>query len=254
GPAGKTPWSVKRLHKLMMQTTAYRQAADRGETGLARIARAGDPENRWYWCFPSRRLEAEAVRDAMLAVSGRLNLQQFGPGVQPELPPGYSAREAWKISPDLAARQRRSVYITAKRNLPYPLLNDFDLPDTHESCARRMQTTTAPQALTLLNSGIVLDEAKAFAGRLLRDDPRAEAANIVPAAYRIAFIRSPTSDEQRSAAEFLQEQEDLLAAQPISHAMLPVGGFPKFLSPARGAAVVAFCHVLLNANEFIYLD
>lgn len=254
GPSGLTPWSIKRIHKLILQSKAYRQAADHGETDAARIARLADPENRWYWSFPSKRLEAEAIRDAMLAVSGRLNLEQFGPGIQPELPSGYSTRESWKVSPDPAARLRRSVYITAKRNLPYPLLNDFDLPDTHESCTRRMQTTTAPQALTLLNSRLVLDEARSFAGRLLRDEPQARAESIVPAAYRIAFGRLPTAEEERSAAEFLQIQESLAESKPVAHSALPIGGFPKFLSPARAAAVVSFCHVLLNANEFIYLD
>ncbi len=254
GPSGKVAWSMKRLHKLILLSKAYRQSGDRGDSASLRAARERDPENRWYWCFPARRLEAEAVRDALLAVSGRLNLRLFGPGVQPELPLGYSARESWKPSADLSDRQRRSVYILAKRNLPYPLLNDFDLPDTHESCSRRMQTTTAPQALTLLNSGIVLDEARAFAGRLLCDDPQASAENIVPAAYTLALSRRPTADELRAASEFLDDQETHLSQESIQNGALPLGGFPKFLSPARGAAVVDFCHVLLNANEFVYLD
>lgn len=257
GPQGKTPWSIKRLHKLIMLSAAYRQAGDRGEeTDDPRLAAARkvDRENRWYWAFPSRRLEAEAVRDALLAVSGRLNPATYGPAVQPELPRGYSAREAWKASANPADRQRRSIYILAKRNLPFPLLNDFDLPDMHESCARRMQTTTAPQALTLLNSELVLAEARSFAGRLLRDDPRGDAAEIVPAAYRLAFGRSPGTDEQLAAAEFLKYEEQLLESAAVSHESLPIGGFPKFLSPARAAAIVDFCHVLLNANEFLYVD
>jgi hypothetical protein len=138
--------------------------------------------------------------------------------------------------------------------LPYPLLNDFDLPDMHESCARRMQTTTAPQALTLLNSELVLAEARAFAGRLLRDLPRGTAEDIVPTAYRLAFGRPPTADEQAASAEFLQYEESLHESKPVTHASLPINGFPKFLSPARAAAIVDFCHVLLNSNEFIYLD
>jgi hypothetical protein len=258
GPFGLKPWSVKRLHKLILLSTAYRQAADRTGADDADAARQHarnvDPDNRWYWCFPSRRLEAEAIRDACLAVSGRLNVQMFGPGVQPELPPGFSLREKWSVSANREDRLRRSVYILAKRNLPYPWLGDFDLPDPHESCARRMQTTTAPQALTMLNSHVVLDEARAFAGRLLRDHPRGEAEEIVPAAYRLALGRSPTPAELADAVTFLQEQESRIASQEPFAGFLPIGGFPKFLAPARGAAIVDFCHALLNANEFIYLN
>lgn len=254
GPSGKSPWSIKRIHRLIMLSQAYRQAGDQGNFTTAIVARRIDPDIRCYWSFPARRLEAEALRDSILAVSGRLNSKMFGPGVQPELPLGYSAREAWKVSADDSDRQRRSVYILAKRNLPYPLLADFDLPDSHESCARRMQTTTAPQALTLLNSRIVLDEARAFAGRLLRDHPRGDAADIVPAAYQLAFCRAPTAEELSTATSFLTYQEVVLSDRPAAHETLPIGGFPKFLSPSRAVAIVDFCHVLFNANEFLYLD
>jgi hypothetical protein len=241
---------------LIMLSAAYRQTADRarGDDVVRAAARTADSTNQWYWCFPSRRLEAEAIRDACLAVSGRLNAEMYGPGVQPALPPGFTGREAWKASAELPARQRRSIYILAKRNLPYPWLGDFDLPDAHESCARRMQTTTAPQALSMLNSEIVIEEARAFAGRLLRDHPRGEAAEIVPTAYRLALSRLPSEDEQADAAMFLSVQEATLAQTPATQVLLPVGGFPKFLSPARAAAIVDFCHALLNCNEFVYLD
>ncbi len=254
GEFGKTPWSLKRLHKLILMSQAYRQSADHGDDTRLTDCRSRDAENRWYWSFPSRRLEAETVRDALLAVSGRLNPQLRGPPVQPELPRGFSRREAWPTSPNAADRQRRSIYILAKRNLPYPLLNDFDLPDMHESCARRLQTTTAPQALTLLNSDLVLAEARAFAGRLVREHPRGEPGEIVPLAYRLAFSRTPTTDEQSAAAEFLQSAESRLESATVTHESLPIGSFPKFLAPARAAAIVDFCHVLLNANEFLYLD
>ena len=258
GEFGLKPWSIKRMHKLILLSQTYRQAADRtandGSDAARNRARTVDPGNQWYWCFPARRLEAEAIRDACLFVSGRLNPEMFGPGVQPELPPGFTHREAWKVSADPSDRLRRSVYILAKRNLPYPWLGDFDLPDAHESCARRMQTTTAPQALTMLNSRMVLDEARAFAGRLLNEFPQGKASEIVPAAYRRALGRFPTAEEETAAAEFLRDQESLLFSSSPFAGLLPINGFPKFLPPERGAAIIDFCHTLMNSNEFLYLD
>src|SRR5204863_1317452 len=125
------------------------------------------------------------------------------------LPVDFSKREAWKVSAGTAERSRRSIYIHAKRNLPYPLLEAFDLPDMHESCARRTQTTVAPQALMLLNSDLVLDYARAFAGRLLHDNPHAEPAAIARSAYRLAFSHEPESDELAQSAEFIDRQAAL---------------------------------------------
>ncbi len=255
-PTGNSaaPWSIKRLHRLMMLSATYRQAAE-ATAARSQQAAIADPDNHWYWRFPRRRLEAESVRDALLAVSGLLNPQMFGPGVRPELPPNFSSREAWPVSKDLADRQRRSIYILVKRNLPYPLLEAFDFPDAHESCARRQVTTTAPQALMLMNSEMVLHYAQAFAGRLLADNPHAGAEALTLAAYRLAFCREPTADEIDAATAFLDRQrgraaDRMAAGEPV---LLP-RGLPKFLDPAMAASVVDFCHVLLNANEFVYLD
>ena len=124
-------WSIKAMHRLIMNSAVYRQSSRSADPQAAQQ----DPGNELYARFPRRRLDAEAIRDGLLAVSGELNLQMYGPGVKPELPPNFSAREAWKPSKDPAARNRRSVYILAKRNLPYPLLQAFDFPDMHESCA-----------------------------------------------------------------------------------------------------------------------
>jgi hypothetical protein len=106
----------------------------------------------------------------------------------------------------------------------------------------------------MLNSEIVLDEARAFAGRLLRDHPRGEAAEIVPAAYRLALSRPPTDDELTDASLFLIAQEAALSVAHSRDVLLPIGGFPKFLPPVRAAAIIDFCHALMNCNEFVYLD
>src|SRR5205807_3442091 len=135
------------------------------------------------WAFPRHRLEGEVIRDSSLQVAGLLNAKLGGPSVFPDLPENMpSPRGGWKLStPD--ERNRRSVYIFVRRNTRYPMLEAFDMPDTHESCARRAVTTTAPQALTMLNDKVALQWAQAFAARAL------QAKDPVDRAYRLAYSR-----------------------------------------------------------------
>lgn len=246
-------WSLKHLHRLIVTSAAYRQSTD--STSAGDMAHRVDAGNLLYWHFPRQRLAAESVRDALLAISGQLNPAVYGPSVFPELPSGFTKREAWKVSAEPTDRNRRSIYIHAKRNLPYPLLEAFDLPDMHESCARRTQTTVAPQALLLLNSEMAIEAARTFAGRLLHENPQVEGPRAVADAYRLAFGREPLPAESDLAVRFLAEQADLAASRLSGGApiLLP-RHFPKFLDPARAAALVDFCHALLNASEFLYLD
>ncbi|MBI3860587.1 MAG: DUF1553 domain-containing protein [Planctomycetia bacterium] len=249
-------WRIKSLHRLLLLSTAYRQATDREGPGIAPPrGREVDPGNRLYWHFDRHRLTAESIRDSFLAVAGRLETSIHGPSVFPELPPDFSKREAWKATTIPAERVRRSVYIHAKRNLPYPMLEAFDLPDMHESCARRSQTTVAPQALMLLNSELVLEFAQTFAGRLLSDNPRGELPRLIRSGYEAAFGRSATDDEVAAAEGFILRQQSLIALErnPARPLLLP-RNFPKFLDPPLAAAITDFCHALLNANEFIYVD
>jgi hypothetical protein len=249
-------WSLKSLHRLLLTSTAYRQSTERELPGASPSpGREVDPGNRLYWHFDRRRLTAEGIRDAFLAVSGQLESTVLGPSVFPDLPPDFSKREAWKTATNPAERARRSVYIHAKRNLPYPMLEAFDLPDMHESCARRTQTTVAPQALMLLNSELVLEYAQSLAGRLLRDNPQAELPPLIRSAFQLAFGREATADEVSGAERFIARQQALIAHErrPGRPLLLP-HGFPKFLDPPLAAAITDFCHALLNANEFIYVD
>ena len=165
-----------------------------------------------------------------------------GPGIKPPLPANFSKRHGWDPSTDKGEHTRRSGYIHAKRNLPYPILKAFDLPDSHESCAKRSITTVSPQALLLLNSPMILEFSKAFAQRILlnRDDPSLE--SIVEKAFLLAYCRPATEQEQKSALSFLKGQVTLYKREKKE---APIG---------MALSVRDFCHALFNSNEFIYID
>jgi hypothetical protein len=224
------PWSLKRLHRLILNSNAYKQS-----TRASAATCAADPDNAWFSRMNRVRLEAEAVRDGALAVSGRLNAKMGGPGVFPPLPDGL-ATAAWPVTADPAEQARRSLYIFVRRNLRYPALESLDAPDTNLSCPRRETSTTATQALTLMNSTEMAADARAFAARVLKG--AATEPERVALAYRLAFSRAPTAPELRLAHEFLARQSRLLAAKP----------------DAETSAYADFCLALLNLNEFVYLD
>jgi mono/diheme cytochrome c family protein len=241
-------WRMKAIHRLIMTSEAYQQTSDFREE-----AAEADPDNRLVWRFNRRRLEGEAVRDAALAASGLLNLKMAGPSVFPELPPG--ATGAWPVTQDEAERSRRSVYVFVKRNQRYPLFEAFDFPDTHEPCARRTVTNTAPQALMLFNSALTLKWAQALAGRVLA---ASETSDQWPAqAYRLVLQRDPDAEEQSLALEFLRTQTERLRARatdPKGLALPAVDALPEGDDPAVAAALVDLCHALMNANEFVYVE
>jgi hypothetical protein len=235
-------WSIKRMHRLIMTSAGYRQSSD-----FRQNASQIDPDNGLLWAFRRERLDSEVIRDASLSVAGLLNLKVGGPSVFPELPEGMqSPRGGWKLS-SAEDRNRRSVYIFVKRNTRYPMMEAFDMPDTHESCPRREVTTTAPQALTMMNDRVVLDWAQAFAGRAL------EARDPVDRAFRLAYSRPPDSWEKDTVATFLHKQQGVIAER-VTHGenlALPVP-VPAGVEPAYAAAFVDFCQMLMTSNEFIY--
>jgi hypothetical protein len=261
-------WSLKAMHRLMVTSATYRQSAlvdAKKETHAKAIA--ADPGNKLLWHARRQRLTGEALRDAILQVSGDLDPRMYGPSVHPALPDGLG-NYAWKPDPKAEDRNRRSIYVVAKRNLRLPLLEAFDLPDMHNSCARRSSTTTAPQALLMLNSEFALDASRRWAGRLLAQAPAAEAAiadqALIAAAYRQAYSRTPTPAELEICSKFIADQARALARQsgpfnPEPTATVPnketlPEPVPKSDSPAHSAAIVDFCHSLLNSNEFLYVD
>ena len=211
-------WSIKQMHRLMLLSNTYQQS-----TRPSAQTRQHDPDNQLFSRMNRVRLEGEAIRDALLAASGRLDRRLGGPSVFPPLPAGIERVKGWKVSADPRDHYRRSVYVFARRNLRFAFLEAFDLPDSNLSCPKRERSTTATQALTLLNSAEVHEAAKALAVRVER--AAATPAERVTLAYRLALGRRPTAAELRIASAFLAES-------PLAE----------------------LCRALFNVNEFVYLD
>jgi hypothetical protein len=243
-------WSLKAIHRLLLTSATYRQASTWNQHN-AQV----DPENALCWRMNRRRLEGEALRDAMLAVSGQLNRAMGGPSVYPELPAELGVpRGGWPVSKDVQERNRRSIYIFVKRNLRYPLFSAFDAPDSNETCARRHQSTSAPQALMLLNSKVVQELAQAFATRVLKE-AGTEPPRVVERAYRLAQGRSPDTQERAALLAYLEHEVPLVREEQSSKGTpFPPMPLPASRDPAYGSAVASLCHALLNLNEFLYVD
>ncbi|MBP6819939.1 MAG: DUF1553 domain-containing protein [Acidobacteria bacterium] len=242
-------WSIKKMHRTIMLSSVYQQSSAFNESA-AKV----DPDNKLLWRFRRQRLTGEEVRDAVLAVSGQLNRQMFGTPVFPEIPAGLDIRGGWKKGESEEAKNRRSIYVFVRRNSRYPMFAAFDMPDTHESCARRSVTTTAPQALSLLNDNMILRAARNFAGRVLTDCQNDVNAQI-NAAYRLAFSREPDAAERKLAVEFLRKQTALVKSPTNQKNSAEfTAKLSSTIDPAHVAAFTDFCHVLLNSNEFVYVN
>lgn len=217
--------SLKQLHRLMVTSATYRQAA---RSPIAQVATAIDPDNRLLWRYRPQRLDAEALRDAMLAISGRLNRKRGGESVvvrvDAELTALLYKPSQWSVTPDPREHDRRSIYLIAKRNLRLPFMEAFDQPSLQNSCARRESSTHAPQALELLNGRWSNDLAAAFAQRLTHEAGRPSSA-LVERAFLLVAGRSPTDAERRLSLEFLRER-----------------------------SLREFALAMFNLNAFIYVD
>lgn len=240
-------WSLKSLHRLILTSNAYKQSSRPSAKTLAE-----DPENELFSRMNRVRLEAEAIRDATLLVSGRLNPKMGGPGVFPPVPRDPSTKGAeWPVSRNPADHTRRSLYVFVRRNLPFPAFEVLDTPDTNQSCPVRETSTTAPQALSLLNDSEMLFTAQNFAGRLLKEAP--DTPSRITLAYRLALARRPTARELATGEEFLKAQAELIGDRPRNELALPLP-YPEGLPSAEGAALTDYCLALMNLNEFVYVD
>jgi hypothetical protein len=241
----KDGWSLKRLHRLILASNTYRMGKRwHPEYG------ARDPEDKLLWRVPYRRLEAEAIRDSVLAVSGQLNPAMYGPSMYPHVPKealeGHSDPDkVWKPSGEREA-SRRTVYAFIKRSMVVPLLEVLDLCDTARTTARRATTTVAPQALSLYNGDFVNRQARHLAARLERE-AGGEAEKQVERAYRLTLCRPPTAAESAALVRFLKEEAESLGNESAA-------GKPADPGAARRRALEQMCRVIFNLNEFVYPD
>lgn len=224
-------WSLKALHRLMVTSSTYRQASRRRNVR----AEESDAANRLLWRFPRQRLEGELIRDSILAVSGRLTPAQGGPPISPPLPPGLEneldsqyENNFWEVSEAEEAR-KRSLYVFQRRSLSLPILQTFDAPALDASCDRRRTSVTPLQALSLYDGDFVNEEARHFAARV-REQGGGQRASQIRRAFQLALSRSPSAEESAQVMKFLAE------------------------AASEEKGLVGLCRVLLNSNEFVYVN
>ena len=245
-------WELKRFHRNIVTAAAYRQVSTRrGEL------EAIDPDNLLLGRMPVRRLEAETLRDSLLALAGRLSSKMYGDpvpvspdvsgqGIILSVNRFNSAGQVVRGPTDLGEEVvRRTVYIQVRRSMPLGMLELFDLPAMTPNCERRPSSTVAPQALLMMNNPFVVRETRAFAARVQRTagaDPVAQ----FQLAWRSAFGRPPSDREVRNGLKFLNEQANAVRAAP---------GRSKTGSPDPVLAALAhLCQALLSSNAFLYVD
>jgi hypothetical protein len=235
-------WKLKRLHRMVLTSAVYQQ-----DVNCSAGNSQADPDNRLLACQSPRRLEAEIMRDTMLAVSGTVNLEPYGPAFKPFISKeAMLARNTKNPYPadasDSPETRRRSVYMFHKRVVPYPLLQVFDRPDAQQACGRRDQTTVAPQALALLNDSFVRDRSLDFAKRLLHE--RDDDEHVVQRSFQLALARLPSPSERMAAIEFVRARSAARAARDPA----------KQAGESRLAAVADYCQTVFSLNEFMFID
>ncbi len=228
-------WHIKQLHRLILTSSTYRQRsrlpndASVAEANAWKLALERDPGVRWLSRFPRQRLSGEVIRDAMLSVAGILNRKTGGPGVRPPLPAELRStllKDQWNVTEDTTEHNRRSIYVFARRNLRFPIFEAFDRPAANQSCSRRDVSTTAPQALHLLNSEFSFRMAELIADRILMDNAASDQQ--VAKAFELILNRSPAKDDLNDAQRFIANSGD--------------------------DAFTHLCLALLNSNEFVFID
>jgi hypothetical protein len=225
-------WSMKRLHKTIVMSATYRQSSNARKDTETR-----DPDNSLLARQARLRLPAEVVRDGALSVSGLLDTRIGGPSIRPPQPAGvaelgYSNSIKWVASAG-QDRYRRGLYIHFQRTTPYPMLMNFDAPDSNVACSRRLRSNTPLQALNLMNDEVFFEAAQALAWRIEQEAP-AELGRRLDYAFRLAIGRAPSDPERQRVAQYHDEQARLFAKEGSK------------LSPWVGVA-----RVLLNLDEFI---
>lgn len=246
-------WKLKPLHRLMVLSTAYRQAS-RNDASLK-----SDPDNRFYGRFKLQRLSAEALRDSLLAASGTLNRTPFGPPVIIARDPGgriVVGREQLDANGDVtgvaslgADDFRRSIYVQVRRKTPLTVLDTFDAPVMTPNCTSRSSTTVAPQSLMLMNDTFILHTARDLAQRLRKEMP-GDARGQITRAWRLLYGSEPKPDDILRGLTYLAEQAETVR---IFQSAKPP---PKDAPPADPGldALASLCQVLCSSNRFLYVE
>jgi hypothetical protein len=244
----KQGWSLKKMHKLIVMSATYQQAAR--ELGGTPELRTKDPDNRLLARGPRVRLEAELIRDSILRVSGLLSTKIGGPSVFPPQPPGVTTegtygRLDWKVSTG-EDRYRRGLYTFSKRTAPYAMSATFDAPSGEVCTARREATNTPLQALTLLNDPVVADAAQAL-GRMIvaQKGTTEEKAEYL---FRRCLTRSPSRDELAKLAAFVETQQRRFEKKELDAAAVAGTGEGDV---NERAAWTALARVLFNVDEMV---
>ncbi len=233
----RSGWKLKRLHRQIMLSSAYRQSS-RVVSGEATMAAQADPDNKLLWRMNLRRLEAEALRDAILTASGKIDLAAGGPALL--LKPQPDGAQTLEASPLSRSVNRRSLYIAARRNYPHQLLQVFDFPVMQVNCNRRVNSATPLQSLALMNDEFVVEQAGLLAARLA--EATSEPSAQIDRAWMLTLSRPADEEEKRLALAHLksQRQHYLFANAPESKAAL--------------SALANMCQMLFSTNEFLYIE
>ncbi len=256
-------WSLKKLHKVIMTSAAYRQASQLSNAEF-RISNSKDPDNKLLWRHPIRRLDAEQLRDAQLFVSGRLNPKPGGAPV-PIMTDETGQVVVGVNTDDTAGRPsgkfvglngeefRRSLYVQMRRSKPLGLMETFDAPRMEPNCELRNASTVAPQSLALMNGEFALAQAKFFAERVAKEAGDSTDESKVSRAWQLAFSRRPNSTEMSDALGFLSKQRAHFTANAPKEAKVAKGKEPPPTN-AEEHALTGLCQALLTANRFLYVE
>lgn len=246
-------WSIKAMHRLMLQSNLYRQSL---QNPKAKEYEQIDSVNRYYWRMPPIRLEAESIRDSLLAVSGQLNPTMGGPSFFPDLDDELLKRAStWWEPSTQEERNRRSIYMLQQRVLVTPLISVFDGPNISESCATREVTTVTPQVFALFNSKFAHEQSHALAQRILREvgqDPEKQ----IDRAFELSLQRKPSASEKAKSLAFLGQP----SPSSLTNLTRAEGSEPQARSPlvdtttAYKGSLSDFCMAMFNINEFIFLE
>ena len=245
------------MTELMVLSNAYQQSSAI-DVAKAKI----DPDNKLLWRMNRQRLDAEAIRDAVLAVNGKLTEQLGGPSIKVPLDPEvydtifteYEPDNLWPVHPDPRQHARRSLYLIRKRNVRLPLLVAFDAPDLMGVCGARQVSVHALQSLTLMNSEFMLQQSRALAERLLKEGGGDERA-MISRLYELTLARKPRPDELRLTQSFLKGQAVVIRERIArGEAVARLKDLPKGVDEATAAAWVDLCLATMNLNEFVYLN